>query len=234
MLTQKTILPSGISAEVRGMFGKELAELSNAENIKNSQSISKVISKCLLKLGEENEIIDTLVSKLTEPDYRAILMYCRVLSYRLRPNVKIPQFWGDIKHVHEVTCDDKKFDIKFAVNEKPPILYSDVLADKKVVLPESGTEVIFNVAAAESKFVVKDLGGAIKKRNPRFKDKNGVKSLDIDELSAEDFNVLYETMIAAEGSIDTTAVLTNPNNANDTRTVDLISCKGFFFPLLVV
>jgi hypothetical protein len=239
MRTQEIILPSGIACEVRQMLGKELNDLSNTENIRTDKALSKVLRKCLVKLGDETEITEQTISQLTEPDYKAILLYARMLSYRMRPNFKVVVKWNgadnqEFSHTHEIAVLDKNFNIKYATNLTTVKKYEDVLAERQITLPDSGIIVHFRVASAENKAKINDLGDNIKRRYPRFKDTNGFKALDLDELSADDYQFLYENIVLAEGSIDTTAIVTNPYNDRDTKTIDLLGCQGFFFPFLVV
>lgn len=130
-----------------------------------------------------------------------------------------------------------------------PDLYPDyqTILEKKeyeVVLPRSGVKVKMNLmdGVGEThliKMPEEDQSShtPIKLRNPQtIEMKEGKEreySLNLDKLSLKDISFLRKSFKDMEGDIDTSMVIANQNDPNQTLRVNLIGLPDFFFPSVV-
>jgi hypothetical protein len=131
-----------------------------------------------------------------------------------------------------------------------PDLYQDyqtVLEKKKYVveLPRSGAKVRMELldGVGETHLIQmpdedQSSHTPIKLRNPQVLEmKEGKEreySLNLDKLSIKDISFIRKTFRDLEGDIDTSMVIANQKDPNQTVRVNLIALPAFFFPSVVI
>jgi len=135
--TARTVLPSGVAAEIRGLEGKHQALITSQDEKKRIKGLKTILWDCLRTLGNSNSIPEDYVDKLTSFDRKFLLWEIRRIS-----NEDTKRFVFD----YEFPTDNQRklkqrFEVEFT-NESFPVTPAKWVREKMLedLMLETGNE----------------------------------------------------------------------------------------------
>jgi hypothetical protein len=231
------------------MKAGHIRTLTNPHRGKDSDPTTEILADRVKRLGDVESPGALGIHSILEVDRAMILIQLRMLSFDFSPNFRFQMNWPGTQ-VDEPLCSEHEYE--FTENDfkvrKPKVIdatgqlvdahytsFEEVQQEFKLQMP-GGPEVLIELTNKRNENLRRRLARAgvhayskIEMASPRYWDEKGnLNKLRIDDLTLPQTKWLGEMISALEGDIDTTIMVTHPENPSRVERVNVLLQPSFF------